>query len=41
MMHEINHRGVRVLGNALAPATDATTVRMREGEVIVADGPFA
>lgn len=37
---EMDGRGVRVLGNALAPATDATTVRLRRGEVVISDGPF-
>jgi len=33
--------GVRLLGNQLAPASDATTVRVRDGEVLLGDGPFA
>jgi hypothetical protein len=32
--------GVRVLGAPLAPASDATTVRVREGETLLTDGPF-
>jgi hypothetical protein len=32
---------VRVLGQELAPVRDATTIRVRGGEVVVADGPFA
>ncbi|MBA3825947.1 MAG: YciI family protein [Ktedonobacterales bacterium] len=28
-------------GEALLPTTSATTVRMREGERLIADGPFA
>ena len=33
--------GARVLGDALRPTTDATTVRKRGGKVLVTDGPFA
>ena len=38
---EVDGRGVRQLGNRLAETTDATTVRIRGGEVVIADGPFA
>ena len=34
-------RGVLVAGERLRPTTDATTVRVRNGELLVADGPFA
>jgi hypothetical protein len=34
-------RGVRLAGNRLRPISDATTVRVRDGEVLLADGPFA
>ena len=34
-------RGVLVGGERLRPTTDATTVRVRDGEMLVADGPFA
>jgi hypothetical protein len=34
-------RGVLVGGERLRPTTDATTVRVRNGEQLVADGPFA
>jgi hypothetical protein len=34
-------RGVKLHGSRLRPANDATTVRMRNDEVLVADGPFA
>ena len=33
--------GVRLMGDQLRPASDATTVRVRDGEVLLADGPFA
>jgi hypothetical protein len=32
--------GVRVLGDRVRPADDATTVRIRRGELLVTDGPF-
>jgi hypothetical protein len=33
--------GRRVTGNVLAPPTAATTVRVRAGETLLTDGPFA
>ena len=33
--------GRRERGAALAPPSSATTVRVRDGEVLVTDGPFA
>jgi hypothetical protein len=38
---EMDARGVRVLGQELASVRDATTLRVRGGEVVAADGPFA
>jgi hypothetical protein len=38
---EMERRGVRVLGQRLRPVRDSTTVRLRAGEVLVSDGPFA
>jgi hypothetical protein len=38
---EMDGRGVRLQGNALQDLSSATTVRVREGEVVLADGPFA
>ena len=40
-VEEMDGRGVRLQGNQLAPVSDATTVRVREGEILIADGPFA
>jgi hypothetical protein len=40
-LKDVDGRGVRLLGHQLSPVSDATTVRMRGGEVMVADGPFA
>jgi len=34
-------RGVRLLGHELQPVSDATTVRVREAEILLSDGPFA
>ena len=38
---EMGKRGVLQAGERLRPTTDATTVQVRDGEVLVADGPFA
>jgi hypothetical protein len=38
---EMDGRGVRLEGNRLRQVTDATSVRVRGGEVLVTDGPFA
>ena len=40
-LDEMEKRGVRVLGNRVRPASDATTVRVRGGETLVTDGPYA
>jgi hypothetical protein len=40
-VEEMTRRGVFVSGEVLRPASDATTVRVRDGEVLLADGPFA
>ena len=40
-VEEMTARGVRVTGNRLQPVTDATTVRVSGGEVLISDGPFA
>jgi len=37
----IRQSGHMVGGDALHPATTATTVRVRDGETLVTDGPFA
>jgi hypothetical protein len=38
---EMGSRGVLQGGERLRPTTDATTVRVRDGEVLTSDGPFA
>jgi hypothetical protein len=37
---EGERRGIRKQGDRLRPPQDATTVRMRKGELLVTDGPF-
>jgi len=38
---EMTDRGVLVGGERLRPTSDATSVRVREGETLTFDGPFA
>jgi hypothetical protein len=38
---EMNERGILQGGERLRPTTDATTVRVRDGETLTSDGPFA
>jgi hypothetical protein len=38
---ETDARGVKLGGGGLRPAREARTVRVRDGEVLVTDGPFA
>jgi len=38
---ENDARGIRLIGNRTRPASDATTVRVRNGEVLLTDGPYA
>jgi hypothetical protein len=40
-MEEMGKRGVLQGGERLRPTSDATTVRVRDGEVVTSDGPFA
>jgi len=39
--NEVNRRGVHRAGEALHPTTAATTVRVRGGETLTTDGPYA
>ena len=39
--NEMASRGVLRGGERLRPTSDSTTVRVRDGEVLTADGPFA
>jgi hypothetical protein len=38
---EVEGRGKRVTGEALRPASEAVTVKVSLGQVLVTDGPFA
>jgi hypothetical protein len=37
---EVDHSGIAKYGDRLRPVEDATTVRVRGGELLVTDGPF-
>jgi hypothetical protein len=37
---DVDGRGKRIMGDQLRPLSDATTVRVSKGEVLVTDGPF-
>ena len=41
LTHELNSRGQYLAANPLQPVTTATSVRVRNGERLVTDGPFA
>ena|SRR6266540_5127338 len=36
---EMDARGVRLQGHVFAPVADAKTVRVRDGEMLISDGP--
>jgi len=38
---QMEARGIRKYGNPLRPPSDAKTVRVRAGKVVLTDGPFA
>jgi hypothetical protein len=38
---DVQRRGGLLVGQRLRPVVDATTVRVRDGETLVSDGPFA
>ena len=40
-VEEMDGRGVRRDGSRLRPVSDATTVRLQRGEIVLSDGPFA
>ena len=40
-MEEMSERGVMHGGERLHPSSDATNVKVRDGEILAADGPFA
>ena len=37
---DVVERGQHLIGDRLRPAEDATTVRVRSGELLLTDGPF-
>ena len=39
-VEEMDGRGVRLTGQRLRPPADATTIRVRGGQLLVTDGPF-
>ena len=39
--NEVRDRGIYQAGEALRPTTTATTVRVRDGQTVTTDGPFA
>jgi hypothetical protein len=39
-VEDVDRRGKRLIGNRVRPAADATTVRVRKGELLVTDGPY-
>jgi hypothetical protein len=40
-LEEMDGRGVRLEGHQLESIDSATTVRVRDGQIVVTDGPFA
>jgi hypothetical protein len=40
-LDEMTARGIRLDGDRLSPPAEGRTVRVRHGEVLLADGPFA
>lgn len=40
-VEDLERRRAKLFGARLRPVVDATTVRVREGETLVSDGPFA
>jgi hypothetical protein len=40
-LEEVIRRGIDLHGSRLRPTADATTVRVRKGQLLISDGPFA
>ena len=40
-VNEMDSKGIRLLGERVRPGSDATTVRVRNREVLLTDGPYA
>lgn len=39
-VQNMDAKGIRLLGDRVRPGSDATTVRVRNGEVLLTDGPY-
>jgi hypothetical protein len=39
-VEEMTHRAIRLSGERLRSVSDATTVRIRDGQTLITDGPF-
>jgi len=40
-IEEVNRSGVGLQGSPVRPTADATTIKIRDGELIITDGPYA
>lgn len=40
-VEEMDGKGIRIVGDRTRPQSDWTTVKIRKGELLVSDGPFA
>ena len=40
-VEENDAKGIRLMGDRVRPGSDATTVRVRDGAVLLTDGPYA
>ena len=40
-VEEMGAHGIRLFGSRVRPPADATTVRVRDGELLTTDGPYA
>ena len=39
-VEEMDRRGVRLIGDRIRPQSDWTTVKVRKGDLLIADGPY-
>jgi hypothetical protein len=40
-VEEMDGKGVRLIGERIRPDSDSTTVRVRDGRILLTDGPYA
>jgi hypothetical protein len=40
-VEEMDGKGIRLLGERIRPDSDSTTVRVRDGRILLTDGPYA